>query len=1035
MPHGAYGGAQGTSMAAPHVTGAWAAIKSRTPSATVDEVLNALTSTGQPVTDARNAVTKRRIDVLAAANSLQAGAVACTGVSLSASPAAPRTVGTSVTFTASATGCATAEYRFFTLAPTVGATWQPVTAGYQSGNSYLWTTTGKVAGTWQVKVWVRAAGSSATFDAEPTTPTSYALTAPVSSGPCTGVTLSADPVSPQPVGSSITVTASPVGCAAAEYRFWVQAPGGAMQAVTPSFGSSTTYVLNTAGKPAGVWRVNVWARRAGSLASYETASTAPLAYTITSGPPVARCTGVSLSASPAAPRPVGPSVTLTASATGCATAEYRFWTLAPTAGATWQPVTAAYQSGTTLAWDTTGKVAGTWQVKVGVRATGSTAESDATSAPASYALTTPMGSACTGVSLTVTPASPQVAGTRVTLTASASGCATAEYQFFVQAPTAGATAQPLTSGYSSSASAAWTTTGLPAGVWQISVRARAAGSTAQSEASAGPRAYTLTAPVTNGPCTGVTLSTDQSSPQPVGSSITVTASPVGCAAAEYRFWVQAPGGTMQAVTPSFTSDDTYVLETAGKPAGVWKITVWARTAGSSASYQFTLAGGPLSFTITRGAPGSCASVSLTATPASPRLTGTAVTFTATAMGCPTAEYRFFTLAPTAGASWQPVTAGYQSGNQFVWNTTGAAAGTWQVNVWARTVGSTATFDATPAAPSSYTLTSGAGTGRCTGVSLEATPASPQPVGTSVTFTATPTGCAAAEYRFWTLAPTAGAVWQAVTPGFGTGNTFSWETAGKAAGTWRFNVWARSAGSAASYETAPAAGPVAFVLTRGGSNACTGVTLTASPASPQPLGTVVTLTANAAGCATAEYRFWTLAPTAGATWQPVTAGYQSGNQLVWDTMGKAAGTWQINVWARAAGSTASSDATLASPRMFTLTGSARSGPCTGVTLSASHASTAYLPVGTTITFTASATGCASAEYRFWVIRPGGTWQALTPGFVSANTFTWDTTFLPLGMWQVTVWARSAGSAASYETAPAVSPLRYFLTAALLRRTLE
>jgi subtilisin family serine protease len=53
----------GTSLAAPHVAGAWAILKQKNPGATVDEILNALTSTGIPILDARNGITKPRIRV------------------------------------------------------------------------------------------------------------------------------------------------------------------------------------------------------------------------------------------------------------------------------------------------------------------------------------------------------------------------------------------------------------------------------------------------------------------------------------------------------------------------------------------------------------------------------------------------------------------------------------------------------------------------------------------------------------------------------------------------------------------------------------------------------------------------------------------------------------------------------------------------------------------------------------------------------------------------------------------------------------
>lgn len=56
----------GTSMAAPHVAGAWAVLKSKVPGASVDEILTALIDTGVPVTDTRNNITKPRIELDAA---------------------------------------------------------------------------------------------------------------------------------------------------------------------------------------------------------------------------------------------------------------------------------------------------------------------------------------------------------------------------------------------------------------------------------------------------------------------------------------------------------------------------------------------------------------------------------------------------------------------------------------------------------------------------------------------------------------------------------------------------------------------------------------------------------------------------------------------------------------------------------------------------------------------------------------------------------------------------------------------------------
>jgi subtilisin len=69
VPGGGFAFFNGTSMAAPHVAGAWALLKQHTPSASVDTLLSNLQSTGLPVTDTRVAVgvTKPRIRIADAA--------------------------------------------------------------------------------------------------------------------------------------------------------------------------------------------------------------------------------------------------------------------------------------------------------------------------------------------------------------------------------------------------------------------------------------------------------------------------------------------------------------------------------------------------------------------------------------------------------------------------------------------------------------------------------------------------------------------------------------------------------------------------------------------------------------------------------------------------------------------------------------------------------------------------------------------------------------------------------------------------------
>ena len=66
VPGGKFASLHGTSMAAPHVAGAWALLKEKAPSASVTSILQALQTTGTPVQDYRNQVTKPRINVKAA---------------------------------------------------------------------------------------------------------------------------------------------------------------------------------------------------------------------------------------------------------------------------------------------------------------------------------------------------------------------------------------------------------------------------------------------------------------------------------------------------------------------------------------------------------------------------------------------------------------------------------------------------------------------------------------------------------------------------------------------------------------------------------------------------------------------------------------------------------------------------------------------------------------------------------------------------------------------------------------------------------
>src|SRR5439155_17784030 len=82
---------------------------------------------------------------------------------------------------------------------------------------------------------------------------------------------------------------------------------------------------------------------------------------------------------------------------------------------------------------------------------------------------------------------------------------------------------------------------------------------------------------------------------------------------------------------------------------------------------------------------------------------------------------------------------------------------------------------------------------CASAGMTPSPAGPQPPGTSVTLTASSTGCSTGEYKFWLRAP--GASSFSVLRDYGAA-AFTWNTTGLASGTYTFGVWARAVGSSA-----------------------------------------------------------------------------------------------------------------------------------------------------------------------------------------------------------------------------------------------
>jgi IPT/TIG domain/Cysteine-rich secretory protein family len=296
---------------------------------------------------------------------------------------------------------------------------------------------------------------------------------------------------------------------------------------------------------------------------------------------------------------------------------------------------------------------------------------------------------------------------------------------------------------------------------------------------------------------------------------------------------------------------------------------------------------------------------------------------------------------------------------------------------------------------------------CTAVTAAASPVSPSVPGTQVTITGTGT-CPSANplYEFWMM-PAGSTTWQLV-QGFSTSASYQWNSTGALPGAESFGVWVRDASSpgisSSSMGSYDAFVSLPYTMSTS-SAACTGVTVTPSPASPATPGTSVTLTAAATGCPNARYEFWALWQGA-SSWQQLT-GWSSTATYTWNSTGALNGTERFGAWARDASSAATYDTY--SGIAYSIAATA----CSGITATASP-TTATHGTGAHIVITAVAAGCTNPQFEFWM-RAGGssTWQ-LVQGYSANATYNWNSTGAPAGTEHFGVWVRAGGSSASYES---------------------
>ena len=489
------------------------------------------------------------------------------------------------------------------------------------------------------------------------------------------------------------------------------------------------------------------------------------ASSLTSNPaiPGPECTAAAITGNASSPRPAGASTVFTATSTTCNSPEYAYWVRAP--GHYWS-LQRDY-GGNVWTWNTTGLAPGTYQVEVWARQTGSGKPYD------TYGLTTYVltRSGCQNVALAPSVPAPQVSGSQVTFTAASTDCSSPNYQFLLQRPGGSwSVVQP----YSATTTWLFDSSKYGSGIFQVGVWARQAGSASRYQGWF-LTSYWIHA---SGGCVVSALQPGLASPQMVGAPVTFTPQQTGCVH-QYKFWLLPPGGSWR-IVQQYGVAPTWVWNTASYGPGSYQVGVWEGSAAAPTRYE--------SYAITTFSlnPAGCVSTNLSSSSDPPQTPGATVTLTASSTGCGSPSYEFWVQPP--GGAWTVVKP-YGSAT-FDWNTGSLAPGEYQVGVWARQAGSTASYEAY--SMRSFQLT----VPLCTSATIAASPSSPQAAGPPVTFTATPSGCSAPRYEFWEQAP--GGIWKVVQP-WGTGATFTWSSTGAAAGDYNFAVMALAAGSAQPYD--------------------------------------------------------------------------------------------------------------------------------------------------------------------------------------------------------------------------------------------
>lgn len=219
----------------------------------------------------------------------------------------PAPAGAPITFKAKATGGpGPLEYRFYRFNRQTGA-WI-LEKDYSPIDNFTWTPAASDEGNHSLQVWVRRAGSTATYEAYRTGEL-FSITTNIAPGVSDIRSTTSFPAG---TGTPITWKATAGGGPAPlQYRFYRVDRTTNTWTMVQDYGPSSTYSWTPTAAQAGTYALQVWVRRPGSTATFEAWNSTP-DFTIIDAVPVIR--GVTSDAG--TPMGTGAPVKFTADATG-----------------------------------------------------------------------------------------------------------------------------------------------------------------------------------------------------------------------------------------------------------------------------------------------------------------------------------------------------------------------------------------------------------------------------------------------------------------------------------------------------------------------------------------------------------------------------------------------------------------------------------------------------------------------------------------------------------------------------------------------